>query len=64
MEMKAIITMYVCNRLPRLYHWTDNCGPQVAVSQFFGLQLLRLADATVLPFNTTHYTSMLSSYLD
>jgi hypothetical protein len=27
---------------------------QIAISRFTGLQLLRLSDATVLPFNTTH----------
>ncbi|KAH9938633.1 Zn-dependent exopeptidase [Fomitopsis serialis] len=36
----------------------------VAVAKFLGLQTLRLADAVVLPINTTHYTVQLDKYLD
>ncbi|KZT74407.1 Zn-dependent exopeptidase [Daedalea quercina L-15889] len=36
----------------------------VAVAKFLGLQTLRLADAIVLPINTTHYTVQLGKYLD
>ena len=34
------------------------------MSRFFGIQLLRLADAVVLPLNTTHYANTLSWHLD
>ncbi|PCH41196.1 Zn-dependent exopeptidase [Wolfiporia cocos MD-104 SS10] len=36
----------------------------VAVAKFLGLQTLRLADAIVLPLNTTYYTLQLDEYLD
>ncbi|KAH9977630.1 Zn-dependent exopeptidase [Lactifluus volemus] len=36
----------------------------VAIAKNLGLQTLRLADALVLPFNTTHYAFELESYLD
>ncbi|KAH9843828.1 Zn-dependent exopeptidase [Rhodofomes roseus] len=36
----------------------------VAVAKFLGLQTLRLADAVVLPINTTHYAAQLDKYLD
>ncbi|KAI0939157.1 hypothetical protein AcV5_000651 [Taiwanofungus camphoratus] len=36
----------------------------VAVARYLGLQTLRLADAIVLPLNTTHYAVQLDAYLD
>ena len=36
----------------------------VAVAKHLGLQALRLADAIVLPLNTTHYALELEAYLD
>ncbi|KAF7967266.1 hypothetical protein HWV62_35015 [Athelia sp. TMB] len=36
----------------------------VAVAKQLGLQLLRMADAVVLPLNTTHYAFELENYLD
>ncbi|KAG7440790.1 Zn-dependent exopeptidase [Guyanagaster necrorhizus] len=35
-----------------------------AVAKHLGLQVLRLADNVVLPFNTTHYSYELENYLD
>jgi hypothetical protein len=37
---------------------------QVAVVKFLGKTVLRLAEATVLPFNTTQYTHHLDWYID
>jgi N-acetylated-alpha-linked acidic dipeptidase len=37
---------------------------QVAVAQHLGLEIMRMADAPLLPFNTTHYALQLDSYLD
>ena len=34
------------------------------MAKFLGLQTLRLADAIVLPINTTHYTVQLGKYVD
>ncbi|GBE79946.1 Probable glutamate [Sparassis crispa] len=35
-----------------------------AVAQYLGLQTLRLADAIILPLNTTYYASQLEAYVD
>lgn len=40
------------------------CIIQIAVAKFLGLQTLRLADAIVLPINTTNYAVQLDEYLD
>ena len=37
---------------------------QVAVAKHLGLQTVRLADAIVLPINTTHHAFELEKYLD
>jgi N-acetylated-alpha-linked acidic dipeptidase len=37
---------------------------QVAIAQHLGLEIMRMADKLLLPFNTTHYTLQLDSYLD
>lgn len=37
---------------------------QIAVAKFLGVQTLRLADAIVLPINTTNYAVQLGKYLD
>lgn len=36
---------------------------QIAVAKQLGLQLVRMADSTVLPLNTTHYSYELETYL-
>ena len=36
---------------------------QIAVAKQLGLQLVRMADSTVLPLNTTHYSYELERYL-
>lgn len=36
----------------------------VAVAKHLGLQIIRMADSIVLPFNTTHYAYELESQLD
>ena len=36
----------------------------VAVAKHLGLQILRMADAVVLPFNTTHYAFELEAQLN
>jgi N-acetylated-alpha-linked acidic dipeptidase len=37
---------------------------QVAIAKHVGLQVLRLSGDIVLPFNTTHYSLELESYLN
>ncbi|TFY72164.1 hypothetical protein EVG20_g838 [Dentipellis fragilis] len=49
--------------------WMETYGDigflkHVAVSKNLGLQALRIANAIVLPFNTTHYAFQLDEYLD
>ncbi|EKM79985.1 hypothetical protein AGABI1DRAFT_72743 [Agaricus bisporus var. burnettii JB137-S8] len=49
--------------------WQEKYGDpgffrHVAVAQHLGLEILRMADAPLLPFNTTHYTLQLDNYLD
>ncbi|KAA1466608.1 Zn-dependent exopeptidase [Dentipellis sp. KUC8613] len=49
--------------------WMETYGDigflkHVAVSKNLGLQALRIANAIVLPFNTTHYAFQLDAYLD
>ncbi|KAI0053744.1 Zn-dependent exopeptidase [Auriscalpium vulgare] len=36
----------------------------VSVAKLLGLQMIRLSDSLVIPFNTTHYAFTLASYLD
>lgn len=36
----------------------------VAVAKFLGLETIRLADAIVLPINTTHHAAELEKYLE
>ncbi|KAJ3576237.1 hypothetical protein NP233_g571 [Leucocoprinus birnbaumii] len=49
--------------------WQEKYGDpgfarHIAVAQHLGLQLMRLANAPLLPFNTTHYVTQLEGYLD
>lgn len=37
---------------------------QVAIAKHIGLQVLRLSGDIILPFNTTHYSLELESYLN
>jgi N-acetylated-alpha-linked acidic dipeptidase len=39
-------------------------GIQIAIAKHIGLQVLRLSSDIILPFNTTHYSLELESYLD
>lgn len=39
-------------------------GVQIAIAKHIGLQVLRLSSDIILPFNTTHYSLELESYLD
>ncbi|KAF9226672.1 Zn-dependent exopeptidase [Gyrodon lividus] len=50
-------------------HWQEVYGDpsfsrHVAIAKHIGLQVLRLSGNIVLPFNTTHYSLELESYLD
>lgn len=63
MEIPVSIVMYA-SQSSRVRSMSDFPIFKVAVAKHLGLQLLRLADAIVLPFNTTHYAHELSLYLD
>ncbi|KAI9574759.1 hypothetical protein HD554DRAFT_2232863 [Boletus coccyginus] len=50
-------------------HWQEVYGDpgfsrHVAIAKHIGLQVLRLSGDIILPFNTTHYSLELQSYLD
>ncbi|KAF8320112.1 Zn-dependent exopeptidase [Clavulina sp. PMI_390] len=50
------------------HQWQERYGDpgfkqHVAMAQFFGLLTIRMADTLVLPFNTTHYSLQLETYL-
>ncbi|KXN89501.1 Glutamate carboxypeptidase 2 [Leucoagaricus sp. SymC.cos] len=49
--------------------WQEKYGDpgfsrHIAVAQHLGIQIMRMANAPVLPFNTTYYTVQLEGYLD
>lgn len=37
---------------------------QITIAQHLGIQIMRMATAPLLPFNTTHYSLQLEVYLD
>ncbi|KAF8920531.1 hypothetical protein CPB85DRAFT_1271746 [Mucidula mucida] len=50
-------------------HWMETYGDpgffkHISVAKHLGLQLMRLANTLILPFNTTHYSFVLEQYLD
>ncbi|KAF5363622.1 hypothetical protein D9756_000320 [Leucocoprinus leucothites] len=49
--------------------WQEKYGDpgfsrHIAIAQHLGLQIMRMANAPILPFNTTHYAIQLEGYLD